>query len=172
MIFLGQKISQLAKKRSTKYFGSQKISVHQHRRASSHGWEISILILAQMPSCQNFGATGLSIRPAQWMDLFQLGLHSYTLLTWFHQKKYTFTVNALNASQCMIAMFAFQWHHERDKWQQGLSLSRCRYWSLLGSHWETKAEHKFFTPGFYPNLHVLHAQMSSFIHFTHLVSPE
>ena len=35
-------------------------------------------------------------------------LHSYSLVTWFHQNRYPFKVNALNASQCTMVMFVSQ----------------------------------------------------------------
>ena len=36
-------------------------------------------------------------------------LHSYTLLTCFHQNKYPFKVNMLNASQCTMSIFVLHW---------------------------------------------------------------
>ena len=60
-------------------------------------------------------------------------LHSYTLLTWFHQNKYPFKINALNASQCDIFV---QWCHDSDKFLT-YDLFYFENLSLLWHHWET-----------------------------------
>ena len=41
-------------------------------------------------------------------------LHSYTLLTWLHQNKYPFKVNALNTSYCTIWCFCSAMSRERQ----------------------------------------------------------